>query len=147
MMKEHTVTTVIAVDPDQLLSYVADLSNDVKWRHDLAVSELLTGDAGESGSVYRQKGVTPGRDDPYLIELVNVDRSGRTAVFATVDRSPVAFGGRYRVIGTRDGAKITMGVWVRATGKLRVVAPFMGRAVRANSTRYLADLKALLETA
>ena len=146
-MKEHTVTTVIAVDPDQLLSYIADLSNDVKWRHDLAVSELLTGDAGESGSVYRQKGVTPGRDDPYLIELVNVDRSGRIAVFATVDRSPVAFGGRYGVIGTRDGAKITMGVWVRATGKLRVVAPFMGRAVRANSTRYLADLKALLETA
>jgi hypothetical protein len=28
---------------------------------------------------------------------------------------------------------------------LRIVAPFMGNAVRANSTRYLNDLKDLLE--
>jgi len=92
LVKEHSVATVIAVDPDHLLSFVADLTNDVRWRHDLAMSELVSGHAGERGSDYRQMGVTPGRDDPYLIELVDVDRSSRSATFATVDRSPVAFG-------------------------------------------------------
>lgn len=145
-MREHTVTRTIAVDADHLASFVSDLSNDVRWRHDLALSELVSGRAGERGSVYRQKGATPGRDDPYLVELVEVDRARRTAAFATVDRSPVAFGGRYRVVSTPAGADITLGVWVRAHGRLRLVAPFMGRAVRANSSRYLSDLKALLET-
>jgi hypothetical protein len=148
-MKEHSVTTVIAVDPDHLLSFVADLTNDVKWRHDLALSELVSGHAGERGSDYRQKGVTPGRDDPYLIELVDVDRSGRIATFATVDRRPVAFGGRYRIVDTGGGAEITFAVWVRAQGMLRLIAPFMGKAVgkavRANSERYLSDLRVLLE--
>ncbi|SFR87162.1 Polyketide cyclase / dehydrase and lipid transport [Microbacterium sp. cf046] len=144
-MKEHTVAAVIAVDPDELLAFVADLSNDVRWRHDLAVSELVSGVAGEPKSVYRQKGTTPGRDDPYLIALDDLDRSARVAAFSTVDRSPVAFGGRYRIRDTPAGAEITFGVWVRARGLLRFVAPFMGKAVRANSTRYLADLTALLE--
>ena len=148
-MIERSVTTVIAVDPDHLLSFVADLANDVRWRHDLAISELVSGHAGERGSVYRQKGVTPGRDDPYLIELVDADRSSRTATFATVDRRPVAFGGRYRIVDTRGGAEITLAVWVRARGMLRLIAPFMGKtvgkAVRANSERYLSDLRVLLE--
>ncbi len=145
-MKEHAVTTLIAVDPDHLLSFVADLTNDVRWRHDLALSELVSGHAGEPGSVVRQKGVTPGRDDPYLIELVGVDPPNRTATFATVDRRPVAFGGRYRIVDGQRGAEITMAVWLRAKGMLRFVAPFMGKAVRANSERYLSDLKVLLET-
>ena len=148
-MIERSVTTVIAVEPDHLLSFVADLTNDVRWRHDLALSELVSGHAGERGSAYRQKGVTPGRDDPYLIELVDVDRSSRTATFATVDRRPVAFGGRYRILHARGGAEITLAVWVRARGMLRIIAPFMGRAVgkavRANSERYLSDLRMLLE--
>lgn len=146
-MKEHTVTTTIAVDPDRLVSFVADLSHDMSWRHDLALSELVSGNAGEPGSVYRQKGTTPGRDDPYLIELVDVDRSSRTVTIATVDRSPVSFGGTYRIVGKGTGAEVTWGVWVRAEGMMGLMAPFMGKAVRANSTRYLSDLKALLEAA
>ena len=145
-MAEHTVTTLIAVDPDDLISFVADISNDVSWRHDLALSETVSGLPGERASVYRQKGTTAGRDDPYLIELVDVDRSSRTAIFATVDRTPIAFGGIYRVSPAASGAKITLGVWVRAKGIRNVLAPFMGGAVRANSTRYLNDLKVLLET-
>jgi hypothetical protein len=144
-MKEHAVTAVIATDPDFLLSFIADLSNDVRWRHDLAMSELVSGIAGQPGSVYRQRGVTPGRDDPYLIELEDLDWSGHMAAFATIDRTPVAFGGRYRIRDTPDGTEITFGVWVRGRGMLRIVAPFMGNAVRANSTRYLNDLKDLLE--
>ena len=112
----------------------------------LALSEMVSGLPGAQGSVYRQKGTTPGRDDPYLIQLVDVDRSTRTAVFATVDRAPIAFGGTYRVSPAANGAKITLGVWVRAKGIRNVLAPFMGGAVRANSTRYLNDLKELLET-
>lgn len=144
-MREHSVTTVMAVDPDRLVSFVADLSNDVAWRHDLVLSELVSGHAGEPGSIYRQKGVTPGRDDPYLIELLGVDRSTRVATFSTVDRRPVAYGGHYRVVETERGVEITMAVWLRGRGRLALVAPFMGKAVRANSTRYLGDLKALLE--
>ena len=144
-MREHIVTTVIAVDPDRVLSFVADLSNDVSWRHDLAISELVTGEGGQAGSVYRQKGVTPGRDEPYLIELVAVDRAKGVATFATVDRTPVSFGGRYRIVSAPGGAEITMAVWVRARGLLALMAPFMGNAVRANSTRYLSDLKVLME--
>lgn len=146
-MKEHAVTTLIAVDPDRLVSFVADISNDASRRHDLALSELVSGNAGEPGSVYRQKGTTPGRDDPYLIKVLDVNRESRTVTFATVDRSPVSFGGTYRVVDTASGAEITWGVWVSAEGMMGLMAPFMGKAVRANSTRYLSDLKALLEGA
>ena len=38
-----------------------------------------------------------------------------------------------------------MAVWVRARGMLRLFAPFIGNAVRANSERYLSDLRVLLE--
>src|SRR5688500_12385294 len=148
-MIERSVTTAIAVEPDLLLSFVADLTNEVSWRHDLALSELVTGHAGERGSVCRQRGVTPGRDDPYLIELVDVDRSSRIATFATLDRRPVAFGGQYRIVDTPGGAEITLAVWVRARGMLRLLAPFMGttvrKAIQANSERYLSDLRVLLE--
>jgi hypothetical protein len=144
-MKEHAVSAVIEVDPDRLLAFVSDISNDVRWRHDLALSELVTGQAGEPGSVYRQRGTTPGRDDPYLIELLHVDRANRIATFTTVDRTPVAYGGTYRIAAVDGGSEITWGVWLRAVGRLRFVVPFMGRAVHANSTRYLSDLKVLLE--
>ncbi len=122
------------------------MSNDVQWRHDMARSELVTGEAGEPGSVYREQGVTPGRDDPYLLELVTLDRPGGVATFTTLDRTPVAYGGTYRVVAVDGGAQITMGVWLRAIGRLRFVVPFMGKAVHANSTRYLGDLKVLLES-
>lgn len=144
-MREHSVSLRIGTDPDDLVAFLADLRNDVTWRHDLALSELVSGTPGEPGSVYRQKGTTPGRDDPYLIELSSLDRAARIATFATVDRAPVAFGGRYLVAEAAHACDVTMAVWVRASGMLRLLAPFMGKAVRRNSERYLSDLKALRE--
>jgi uncharacterized membrane protein len=144
-VRGHTATIEIARAPDDVFAYLADLRHDPEWRHDVGSSELVSGTAGAAPSRYRQT-ATDKKATAYHVDVTDVDRSSQTVRFATVDASPVAVRGGYRVAGSDSQTTVTLDVELHPSGAVRLFEPFMGPSLRKTASRYLADLKTQLET-
>jgi len=138
------VTVPCAVD--QLFEYLRDPDNDPKWCSTVHSSELVKGDAGESGAVYQQKH-KPGPFPPSALEvtLLDIDPPDRIRLQSVDDVA--TFVVTYRLEDMGEGnTRVTQHDDIRFKGFGRLLAPFISLAVKSGVERQFEDLREMAET-
>ena len=139
---EVDTTVTIARQPSEVFGYVADIRNDPSWHTDVLEVHSSTDVVGP-GTVFDVKvkpsmGVSEGtltvsRFEPGKL----VEFKGRMGKMApTVIHMCEAAG---------DGTRLTRRVQLEPSGVMRVMTPVIRKKIAKDNTRFLANLKTVLE--
>ena len=139
-MRTCIVEIDVASDLERTFAYLADVSNQADWRHDVATCELTEGTPGAVGAVYRQS--NRGQEVDFVVTAVEPDES-ITWVCAEDTTWPVR--GTYRLSDLANGGtRITMDLEMAPSGPFIVLRPFVPLMVKGQRKKYAASLQAAL---
>jgi hypothetical protein len=136
-----TVQTTVETQrsPDEVYAYLVDFANHTEWRFDVLESELVQGETGRVGALYRQR-VKQGRREMTVNSELTRAEPPRTIAFRTVDSGPITASGTYDIRETGDGTQVVVDVVIEAKGFMRLMEPIMGPTLRKTAERYEQDL-------
>jgi uncharacterized membrane protein len=123
----------------EVYDYLADFSNQPEWRYDVLESELVEGETGRVGALYRQRVHQGRRESEIKAKLTQAD-APRTVAFRTVDSGPVEVSGAWQISETGEGTHVLCDVAIEAKGFWRVFELFIGPAMKRTAGRYEHDL-------
>lgn len=129
-----SASTVITADPAVVLDYVADTRNDPEWCPNVEAAELVSGDGGSSGSVFRyhQYLDTPGsKRAEFDGEVTIVERTADSIVWRVTDRfqeRDVSLTVEPHPSGTRI-TQVTRASFRRPPGIARWVYPLLAKRI------------------
>jgi uncharacterized protein YndB with AHSA1/START domain len=141
-MSAGVVDCAIAIDrsPEDVFGYVTDIGREFEWNpRTRRVVKLTDGPIG-AGTRWEGEWVA---GDPMLIEYVAFDRPtswrsiGRSRGLLVVSEG--------RVEASRDGTRLSLRVELEPHGRLRLLAPLLGRIMRGRERQNVAAIKARLE--
>lgn len=138
-MKEVQTNVTTSRTPEEVYAYLADFANQAEWRFDVLESELVEGEAGQVGALYRQKIKQGKRELESKVEETQAE-APRVVAFQTVDSNPVQASGAWTISRRGDQTHVVCDVAIEAKGFLRLVEPFMGPSLRKTAARYEQDL-------
>jgi uncharacterized protein YndB with AHSA1/START domain len=130
----------IARSPEDVFDYVTDISREFEWN--LRTKRVVKLTDGPVGAGTRWEGEWLA-GDPMLIEYLAFERPtswrsiGRSRGLLVVSEGHVEAAG--------DGARLTLRVELEPHGRLRMIAPFLGRVMRGRERENVAAIKARLE--
>jgi uncharacterized membrane protein len=143
-MKRHSSSIEIARAAPDVFAYLADFRNDPEWRHDIAGARVVSGTPGSAGCRYSHRAADK-KGTTYMIDATGVQPGSGEIAFSTVDASPVAVRGTYRVAAADSSSKVTFDIELHPSGFVKLFEPFMGPTLRKTTARYLSGLKTALE--
>ena len=130
----------IRCSPENVFDYVIDISREFEWDpRTRRVAKLTDGPIG-AGTRWEGEWVA---GDPMLIDYVAFERPtswrsiGRSSGLLVVSEG--------RVERARDGARLTVRVELEPRGRLRLIAPLLGRIMRRRERKHLGAIKERLE--
>jgi hypothetical protein len=130
----------IGRSPEIVFDYVTDISREFEWNpRTKRVAKLTDGPVG-AGTRWEGEWLA---GDPMLIEYVAFDRPtswrsiGRSRGLLVVSDG--------RVQPARDGARLMLRVELEPRGRLRLIAPLLGRIMRGRERNHLRAIKERLE--
>jgi hypothetical protein len=130
----------IARSPEDVFDYVTDISREFEWNpRTRRVVKLTDGPIG-AGTRWEGEWIA---GDPVLIEYVAFDRptswrsTGRSRGLLVVNEG--------RVEAAGEGARLALRVELEPHGRLRLIAPLLGRIMRGRERENLGAIKARLE--
>jgi uncharacterized membrane protein len=134
-MKQVQTNVTTRRTPEEVYAYLADFANQAEWRFDVLESELVQGEAGRVGAVYRQKVKQGKRELESRAQLTQADEP-RVVAFKTVDDNPVQASGAWNISRRGDETHVVCDVAIEAKGFLKLFEPFMGPGLRKTAARY-----------
>lgn len=138
-MKQVQTNVSTKRTPEEVYAYLADFANQAEWRFDVVESELVQGETGRVGAVYRQK-VKQGKRELEARAQVTQADAPRAVAFKTVDDNPVQASGAWNISRQVDETRVVCDVAIEAKGFLKLFEPFMGPQLRKTAARYEQDL-------
>jgi hypothetical protein len=138
-MKKVQTNVSTRRSPQEVYEYLADFSNQAEWRFDVLESELVQGETGRVGALYRQRVKQGRREMEIKAELTQAD-APRTVAFRTVDSGPVEVSGAWQISETGEGTHVVCDVAIEAKGFVKLFEPFMGPGMKRTAARYEQDL-------
>jgi uncharacterized protein YndB with AHSA1/START domain len=141
-MSAAVVDCAIEIDrsPEDVFDYVTDIGREFEWNpRTKRVVKLTDGPIG-AGTRWEGEWVV---GDPMLIEYVAFDRPtswrsiGRSRGLLVVSEG--------RVEASPDGTRLSLRVELEPHGRLRLLAPLLGRIMRGRERQNVAAIKARLE--
>lgn len=134
-MKQVQTNVTTSRTPEEVYAYLADFANQAEWRFDVLESELVQGEAGRVGAVYRQKVKQGKRELETRAQLTQADEP-RVVAFETVDDNPLQASGAWNISRRGDETHVVCDVAIEAKGFLKLFEPFMGPGLRKTAARY-----------
>jgi len=131
----------IAKPPDAVFAFLADGTNNPKWRDGVASIRHARGDG--IGAVYAQKVKGPGgREIDADYEITAYDPPRRLAFKAIA--GPARPEGEFLIEPADQGARVTFKLWWEPKGLKRAMAPMVGKTMKSEVAA-LEKLKTVLE--
>jgi uncharacterized protein YndB with AHSA1/START domain len=138
-VKQVTTRVITPRSPEEVYAYLVDFDNQAEWRFDVLASERTGGEAGQTGSRYRQR-VKQGRKEMVSeVELTEAVPHTRVA-FRTVEDGPVTVSGTWRIEPQGEQTRIDADVAIQPHGFVKLFEPMMGPSLRKTAARYEAAL-------
>lgn len=138
---ENNVT--IQRSPIDVYTFLADGTNNPRWRSGVRKIELRSGKAGEVGAIYAQTLTGPGGRaiaGDYRITAAEPGRELRFAVIAGAARPD----GAYVLSPDGDGTRVSFSLSLTPTGLMRLMSGPIQKTMNAEVAQ-LTQLKAVLE--
>jgi uncharacterized protein YndB with AHSA1/START domain len=130
----------IARSPEDVFDYVSDISREFEWNpRTKRVVKLTDGPVG-AGTRWQAEWVA---GEPMLIDYVAFDRPTSWRSIGRSRGLVVASDGRVEAAG--DGSRLTFRIELEPHGRLRLIAPLLGRIMRGRERQNVAAIKARLE--
>jgi len=127
--------------PQDVFDYVTDIGRESEWNPRTKRVVKLTDGPVAFGTCWEGEWIA---GDPMLIEYVAFERP---ASWRSVGRSRgLLVASEGRVDPTPEGARLTLHVELAPQGRLRLIAPLLGRIMRGRERQNLAAIKGRLET-
>jgi Polyketide cyclase / dehydrase and lipid transport len=126
--------------PEEVFDYVTDISREFEWNpRTKRVVKLTDGPVGV-GTCWEGEWIA---GDPMLIDYEAFERP---AMWRSVGRSRgLLVASEGRVDPTPEGARLTLHVELAPQGRLRLIAPLLGRIMRGRERQNVAAIKERLE--
>jgi hypothetical protein len=142
------VETFIARPPDEVFTYLRDLSNEAEWQSD-HVSEVIVEPPGpaRAGTRYHKVRRTSGGVQRFTEEIIEMDESARRWVDITRTGSFRGTKGMWQIMPEGNGSRVRLTVEMRATGFWRLLMPVIDSSARKDLEAEFANLKKTLESA
>lgn len=121
-----------------------DPARDPEWREDVLESELVSGEAGAAGAVYRERVRAAGREFTPEVELTEVgpERLGFLL------REPITGRGAYTLTESQGATRVDLEIELDSRGGLKAMMDGMiAGAIQKAADRDLVRLKGMLESA
>lgn len=138
-MKKVQTNVSTSRSPEEVYAYLADFSNQSEWRFDVLESELVEGETGQVGALYRQR-IKQGRREMEVKAQVTQAEAPRTVAFRSFESGPVEASGAWTISPRGEGTHVVCDVAIEAKGLLKLFEPFMGPSLRKTAARYEEDL-------
>jgi len=138
---ENTVT--INRPPAEVYAFLAEGLNNPLWRSGIKQIELVSGQSGQAGAVYRQVLTGPGGravDGDYQITTAVPGAELRFQVIA----GPARPTGSYLLAGVSEGTRLVFVLEVEPKGAMKLMGPMIQQTMQAEVDR-LSVLKSVLE--
>ena len=127
--------------PQDVFDYVTDIGRESEWNPRTKRVVKLTDGPVAFGTCWEGEWIA---GDPMLIEYVAFERP---ASWRPVGRSRgLLVASEGRVDPTPEGARLTLHVELAPQGRLRLIAPLLGRIMRGRERQNLAAINGRLET-
>jgi len=127
--------------PQDVFDYVTDIGRESEWNPRTKRVVKLTDGPVAFGTCWEGEWIA---GDPMLIEYVAFERP---ASWRSVGRSRgLLVASEGRVDPTPEGARLTLHVELAPQGRLRLIAPLLGRIMRGRERQNLAAINGRLET-
>lgn len=141
----HAENEVIINKPvPEVYSFLADGTNNTRWRPGVVSIELSSGQAGQVGALYKQTLKGPGGrniDGDYKITVANPNKELSFVVTA----GPARPSGSYYFESVDNGTKLKFVLDYQPKGLAILMGPMITRTMRSEVAN-LANLKQLLES-
>ena len=139
-MTKCKVDIEVAAGREQTFAYLADASNQPEWRPDVKEGELLEGEPGTVGSIWRLRL----RGEECRFRITGVE-DGSSISWGCAEETSWPVFGTYRLSDLKGGGtRITMDLEMKPTGVWFVFRPLVPLLVKATRKRYERGLQAVL---
>lgn len=128
-------TVRTTADPDSVAAYLADFRHQTEWRDDVLGCEVGTGEAGQDGTVYRQR-VRQGRGTASRWVKAGISTDRRTISFQTLGDAPVQAAGDTRIIPDGPGSIVQSTIRISFTGIGHLLRPVVSRTLYHRMPEY-----------
>jgi len=141
------VETFIARPPDVVFEYLRDYSNEARWQSQ-NVSQAIVEPPGPAkvGTKVHKIRRTPGGEQRFTIEIVEMDEKARRWADLTITGSFRGTKGSWQVTPENGGSKVRLVAEMKATGLWRVLLPLIDSTARKDLPVEFANLKKVLES-
>ena len=130
----------IGRSPEDVFDYVTDIGREFEWNpRTKRVAKLTDGPIG-AGTRWKGEWVA---GDPMFIDYVASDRPTSWRSIGRSRGLVVVSEGRVEAAG--DGSRLTLRFELEPHGRLRLIAPLLGRIMRGRERQNVAAIKARLE--
>src|SRR5689334_18568669 len=137
-MVDVNVSGVIRAQPDAVFAYLADFTNWPKWQSDMQSAELVSGQSGQAGAIYRYLSKAMGQTIKGTVRITKAD-APREIDFEGDWSGMVKPDGRYLVESAPGGSRVTLNPHPQTRGVGRLMSPMIGFMVRRLNREHLED--------
>ena len=138
------VSGTVRAAPEAVFSFLADFENWPRWQSDMKTTELVEGEAGQSGARYHYVSKAMGQTFDSTVRIVRAD-APREIVFEGEWTGLLRPSGRYLVEPAPNGSRVTLNPHPEARGFGRVMAPLIGLMIKRYNREHLEFLRKAVE--
>jgi len=139
-MVDVVVSGTVEASPEDVYAFLADLRNWPKWQSDMKSTDLVEGQPGQVGAVYRYVSKAMGQTFDSTVRLVRADGT-REVAFEGEWAGMIRPSGRYLVEAAPGGSRVTLNPHPEARGAGRILAPLMTWMIRRLNRAHLDALR------